>query len=195
MDINLDKNFWDNLWKNNMTGWDIGNVSSPLAAYFEQYNNYDAKILIPGCGNAYEAEHLASMGFQHITLLDISPEVVDRIAAKYKDNTAIQVLEGDFFTHQGQYDIIVEQTFFCAISPTLRSDYITHAHSLLRTNGKIVGLLFDKDFGSLLPPYGGSKEEYRQLFEKYFVIRTMEKCFNSINPRKETELFIILSKK
>jgi SAM-dependent methyltransferase len=195
MEIVLDKNFWDNLWKNKLTGWDVGGISTPLAAYFEQYEHKYAKILIPGCGNAYEAEHIAALGFTDITILDISPEVVSRLQEKFKDNPVVNVIEGDYFQHQGCYDIIVEQTFFCAINPELRGEYIDKAYSLLKDNGKIVGLLFEKDFGSPLPPYGGSEAEYRKLFSPNFVINVMEKCYNSITPRKDSELFIILTKK
>ncbi len=195
MEISLDKKFWDNLWKNKLTGWDIGSISTPLSAYFDQYTVKDAKILIPGCGNAYEAEHLLALGFSDITLLDIAPEVVIRLKEKFKTLETINVIEGDFFHHQGQYDILLEQTFFCALPPEQRHAYVSHAYNLLRDGGKIVGLLFDKDFDSPLPPYGGSENEYRKLFEKNFVIKNMEKCYNSITPRKNTELFIILTKK
>lgn len=195
MGVTLDKKFWDNLWKNKLTGWDVGGISTPLATYFEQYNQKDARILIPGCGNAYEAEPMAELGFTDITILDISPEVVSRLQKKFKGNPSVKVVEGDYFQHQGYYDVIVEQTFFCAINPELRDAYIKKAYSLLRENGKIVGLLFEKDFGSPLPPYGGSENEYRQLFGNNFVIKVMEKCYNSISPRKDSELFIILTKK
>ena len=51
----LDKNFWNDIYVKSKTGWDVGEITTPLKEYFEQLNNKKNKILIPGCGNAYEA--------------------------------------------------------------------------------------------------------------------------------------------
>jgi thiopurine S-methyltransferase len=67
-------------------------------------------------------------------------------------------------------------------------------YELLSKNGKLVGLLFDKNFESS-PPFGGNQKDYQTLFSNYFNLRTFEKCYNSILPRKNNELFIILEKK
>lgn len=42
--------------------------------------------------------------------------------------------------------VLMEQTFFCAINPSLRKDYVAKMHELLAPNGKLVGVLFDKEF-------------------------------------------------
>jgi methyl halide transferase len=56
--MNLDKDFWNNKYIENNTGWDLENVSPPIAAYFDQVENKALKILIPGAGNSHEAEYL-----------------------------------------------------------------------------------------------------------------------------------------
>ena len=160
----LDKNYWDSRYQNAQTGWDLGAASGPLQNYIDQLDNKDLRILIPGCGNAYEAEHLLNRGFKNITLIDISPSLV------------------------------MEQTFMCALDPSLRQAYAQKMHSLLDDNGKIAGLLFGVEFEKAGPPFGGSAEEYRQLFTPYFNIKTMEKAYNSVKPRQGNELFIILIK-
>ena len=38
-------------------------------------------------------------------------------------------------------------------------------------------------------------EDYQKLFDPYFYIRKMETAFNSIPPRANNELFVILEKK
>ena len=68
----FDQNFWNSRWENGETGWDIGEASSPIAEYFLQVEDKEIKILIPGCGNAHEAELLLEEGFTNITLLDIA---------------------------------------------------------------------------------------------------------------------------
>jgi hypothetical protein len=79
--------------------------------------------------------------------------------------------------------------FFCAIDPQLRKQYVEKLASLLSPKGRMAGVLFDfpLDAG---PPFGGSKEEYLTLFQKYFSVRKMEPCRNSIAPRAGRELFV-----
>lgn len=188
------KQYWDAKWLSNSIGWDIGYASPAICGYLDQYSNKNAAVLIPGCGNAYEAEYLVENGFTNITLIDISAEAVKNISHKFQYNSQVKVLSEDFFQHQGQYDLIIEQTFFCAILPNKRKEYTEKTASLLRENGKIIGLLFDKIFERQGPPFGGSTSEYKSIFSPFFKIKTMAKCYNSIAPREGSEVFIILNK-
>lgn len=63
---------------------------------------------------------------------------------------------------------------------------------LLRPNGKLVGVLFNRDFEGG-PPFGGNVAEYQQIFQKHFNSISMEACYNSIEPRKNSEVFIKVS--
>jgi len=190
----LDENYWNKRYLNQQTGWDIGFASTPLVAYAQQIQDKNIAILIPSCGNAYEAIFLAENGFKHITVLDIAPILVEVLQEKCKNYPQIQVLHQDFFLHSGNYDLILEQTFFCAISPTQRGNYAKKMYELLKNEGKLVGVLFDRDFENS-PPFGGNAEEYRHYFEPYFTFKVFEPCRNSIAPRAGSELFMILQKK
>lgn len=195
MEQQLNDTYWSNRYQNQQTGWDIGTASQPLKEYIQQYNNKNARILIPGCGNAYEAKFLIDEGFQSITLIDISKVLVEELQeqlAAYPQQ--VQIIHGDFFEHEGEYDLIIEQTFFCAIDPVLRKRYAEKMQELLAENGKLVGVLFNRNFEGG-PPFGGTKEEYISTFSPYFEIKTMDDCYNSIKPRANTELFIHLSPK
>ncbi|MBO6213601.1 methyltransferase domain-containing protein [Algoriella sp.] len=193
MEINAD--FWNDKYTNNETGWDLKSPSTPLKEYIDQIQNKNIKILIPGCGNAYEAEYLLEQGFTAITLVDISEVVVEKIKQKFKNNPNIKVIHQDFFELDGQFDLILEQTFFCALPPNLRQDYSIKINQLLAKEGKLVGVMFNRDFGNDFPPFGGNKTEYETYFNDYFDFKVMEKCYNSIPPRAENELFINLKKK
>ncbi|MCS7073932.1 MAG: TPMT family class I SAM-dependent methyltransferase, partial [Bacteroidia bacterium] len=114
METQLNQDYWNQRYLNQETGWDMGMPSPPLIAYLEQITNKDTKILIPGCGNAYEAEWLVNHHFTNVTVLDIAPEVVKRVTNKLK-NSKVRVVLEDFFEHTETYDLILEQTFFCAI--------------------------------------------------------------------------------
>ena len=186
--------FWNERWRKGQTGWDVGHASPSITAYMSQYANKHAAILIPGCGNAYEAAWFVDHGFTNITLLDIAPYAVEQIKKKFAGNKQVEVICGDFFEHDGQYDLMIEQTFFCAIPPERRRDYVAKAASLLRSDGRIIGVLFDRSF-EMGPPFGGSVSEYKSLFSPSFFIKKMEACYNSILPRSGSELFINLVRK
>ncbi len=189
------KKYWENNYKNNQIGWDIGYASPPITNYIDQLNNKDLSILIPGAGNAYEADYLFHNGFKNITVLDIAEQPLknlqDRIPSFPKEN----LIQGDFFSHIPTYDLIVEQTFYCAISPESRSKYADKTFELLNSGGKLVGLLFDFPLTEEGPPFGGSLHEYENTFSEKFHINVLESSFNSIKPRLGRELFIIFEKK
>jgi SAM-dependent methyltransferase len=190
----LDQEYWDIQYKTNATGWDIGKISPAIKEYIETLENKNTRILIPGCGNSYEAEYLLNLGFNNITVIDIAPTLIENLQEKFKNNPNIKIVLGDFFEHQGEYDLILEQTFFCALPPKMRKKYVSKMHQLLSNGGKLAGLLFNKSFESG-PPFGGSDAEYQQLFENYFEILQMDLCQNSIKPRANSELFIEFQKK
>jgi SAM-dependent methyltransferase len=187
----LDTTYWNNRYLAGQTGWDLGRVSPPLKAYIDQLTNKSVSILIPGGGNSYEALYLLEKGFTNITVIDLAPAVIESLRAKagMAYGKELKLITGDFFALEGQYDLILEQTFFCALDPSLRNDYVQQMKALLSGNGLLVGLLFNRDFDGG-PPFGGNITEYRQLFAADFSIYTMEPCYNSITPRAGTELFI-----
>lgn len=190
----LDENYWEERWINEKTNWDIGYSSPAIEEYILQYPNKEASILIPGCGNAYEVEFLWNRGFSNITVLDISTTAVQILRDKYQGKKGVTVICEDFFNHHGKYDLVIEQTFFCALHPDLRPQYVNKMHGLLNKGGRIIGVLFNRVFEKDGPPFGGSVLEYQNLFNNDFQIQKMEKCYNSIESRKGSEVFINLKK-
>ena len=197
----MSKTFWENRWLTAETGWDLGKPSPPIEAYAQQLSEAKktSKILIPGCGNGHEALFLLENGFSDVEMLDIAPTAVEnmrrRLDAAYPNwEEKLTLTNGDFFEHKGQYDLIFEQTFFCAIQPELRPNYVGQMVSLLKPKGNLVGVLFNRSFEGG-PPFGGSAEEYQTLFSPYFHLKTLAPCTNSIAPRLGSEVFIIFEKK
>ena len=191
----MDKSYWNGRYENNDTGWDIGIISPPLKEYINQLPNKQIAILIPGCGNAYEAEYLLQQGFTNITVIDIAPVAIEALRLKLNafEGNQLRIIEGDFFNLDESFDLIIEQTFFCALQPALRNIYADKMYSLLNKGGKLVGLLFNRSFDAG-PPFGGNKEEYLLLFGSKYITQLMEPCYNSIAPRAGSELFFILKK-
>lgn len=188
----LNADYWSSRYQSNEIGWDIGEISTPLKAYFDQLKDKSIRILIPGCGNAHEAKYLIQNEFTNISVLDYASEPLERLKCEIGENNCIHYYKEDFFEHQGEYDLIIEQTFFCAINPTERMLYAKKMKELLAPKGKLVGLLFNREFQGG-PPFGGNEIEYRSYFENVFDNIEIEPCYNSIKPRLNSELFIQFS--
>lgn len=192
------KAYWSQRYKEKSTGWDIGSPSTPLKAYIDQLSDKNCKILIPGAGNAYEAEYLFKQGFVNVFILDISEIPLQEFQQRNPEFPAEHLVCDDFFQHNGTYDLILEQTFFCSFPPLpeTRKQYAKHSSELLCKGGKLVGLWFDFPLTDDLEkrPFGGSKVEYLSYFEPYFTVKTFEKAHNSIPPRAGNELFGIFTK-
>lgn len=185
---------WEERYREENTGWDVGYPSDPLKEYFDQLQDKNLRILIPGCGNAHEAAYLYESGFQNIFLLDVAATPLRQFAKKHPNFPKKHLIQENFFEHQGEYDLIVEQTFFCAIPTNQRTAYAKKTAELLKANGKLVGLLFNIPLHEDHPPFGGNKTEYLDYFQPYFEIKTFEAAYNSIPPRAGNELFINLKK-
>ena len=193
--MGLSENAWDNRYLNNDIAWDLGEVSPPLKAYFDQLTNKEIKILIPGGGNSYEAAYLFEKGFENVWVVDLSKTAIANIQRSIPKFPPSQLIQGDFFDMEDSFDFIVEQTFFCAIDPSLRADYVVKMNSLLKPKGTLVGVLFNVPLNKEKPPFGGNKAAYMEQFKRFFEIQKMEACYNSFGNRKGRELFIILGKK
>jgi thiopurine S-methyltransferase len=189
----LSTEYWSERYKQNETAWDLGQISPPIKEYIDQLTNKELKILIPGCGLGHEGEYLFRIGFNNVFLLDLTAEPLLDFKKRNPEFPQKQLVIGDFFEHVGKYDLIIEQTLFCALNPSLRSQYAEKTAELLCENGKLVGLLFNRDFVGG-PPFGGNKEEYLGYFQNHFSTVEMNECKNSIAPRQGTELFINLVK-
>lgn len=195
MTLSLNEQYWSSRYNQNLIGWDVGKVTLPIKQFLDQVINKDLKILIPGAGNAHEAAYAFELGFKKTHILDISNIPLDTFIEMHPDFPIGQVHHINFFDHNEKYDLIIEQTFFCALPVGSRQDYVNKMYELLQPGGKLVGVLFNKEFGKDSPPFGGSLGEYGSYFSELFDIKTLEPCYNSIPARRDSELFIRLFKR
>ena len=195
MTMKLTSKYWEERYQQGEDKWDVGEISTPIKEYIDQITDKKIKILIPGAGNGYEFEYLINNGFKNSFVVDYAETPLENIKKRIPDLNEIQVINSDFFELEGKFDLIIEQTFFCALNPELREEYVRKMKSILNPKGKIAGLLFQFPLTTEGPPFGGSKEEYIALFQKDFNSITMETAHNSIAQRKNKELFVIFEKK
>lgn len=191
---NWDENYWQERWKEGQTGWDIGHASPALTDFAKGYDDKDIRILIPGCGNGYEAEELYKAGYKNTFVVDLANRAFESFKRRFPGFPDANMVLGDFFALDKSYDLILEQTFFCALDPSLRLAYAKKMSELLAPGGTLAGVLFDDLLFTDHPPFGGTKEEYLTYFSNIFEIKTFETARNSIAPRKGREFFIELKK-
>ena len=193
--MKLNKNYWEERYRENKLGWDIGAVSTPIKAYIDQLKDNSLKILIPGAGKGYEAQYAHQRGFRNTYVVDIASQPLKHIKLASPDFPSAHLLETDFFEiEESDFDLVLEQTFFCALTPELRMPYVEKMYEILKPGGILAGLFFDFPMTDSGPPFGGSIEEYQSLFQERFKIHKLERAYNSIPPRKGNELFFIFEK-
>ena len=131
----MTSNFWEQRYANNNTGWDLNTVSPPLKHYIDTLTNKSLFILIPGCGNAYEAEYLHNKGFENVFIVDLAEHPLLEFSKRVPDFPKSHILHLDFFNLTQKFNLIFEQTFFCALHPEQRLHYAHHTSKLLNSNG------------------------------------------------------------
>ena len=188
---------WQDHYDSNDLGWDLGQVAPPFVELWEKGKLPLCKVLVPGCGRGHEVIFLAENGFE-VTGIDFSEGAVTYLGnALKKRNLKGRVLHQDFFslddTHDGVYDLVIEQTFFCAISPRQRQDYVLKVSRMLKPGGMLVGLFYhtDKQGG---PPYNTTREDIETHFSENFEIQELDKTSLSSEQRKGKEWLGILKK-
>ena len=188
---------WQRHYEENDLGWDLGQVAPPFVKLWQEEKLPLGKVLVPGCGRGHEVVFLAENGFD-VTAIDFSSGAVTHLKnALKKRNLEGRILHQDFFSldesHEGVYDLVLEQTFFCAISPKQRRDYVLNISRILKPGGILVGLFYHTDEQGG-PPYNTTREDIEMHFSKNFEIQELDKTSLSAEQRKDKEWLGILKK-
>ncbi|HEX6735662.1 MAG TPA: methyltransferase domain-containing protein [Azonexus sp.] len=158
--------FWDKRFAEGVTPWDAGRVPAAFAAFVAS-QAHALNTLIPGCGSAWEAGHLASAGWP-VTALDFSPAAVDQ-ARQVLAGAPVELLCADFFTFAPahSYELIYERAFLCALPRKLWADWGRRVAELLPPGGLLAGYFFvcDQPKG---PPFGILPAELDALLSPHF---------------------------
>ena len=158
--------FWESRYRDHVTPWDAGKVPASLREYARSLSA-GARVLIPGCGSAYEAAFLSAKGCD-VLAIDFSPAAVEAAQKNLAAFGAIVRL-ADFFDFDfGQrYNVIYERAFLCALPRKMWSGYADRCADLLKPNGIIAGFFFFAD-SPKGPPFGTSQAELDTLLRPRF---------------------------
>ena len=189
---------WQRHYDENDLGWDLGEVAPPFVSLLESNTITPGKTLVPGCGRGHEVIFLAEHGFD-VTAVDYSKGAVNHLNSVIQERKlSSQILHLDFFTldstHDGLYDLLIEHTFFCAISPIQRPLYVSTVKRALKKGGMIAGLFYHtgQEGG---PPFNTTRDDIIKHFSDSFEIRELAQAKNSAEQRKDKEWLVILTKK
>ena len=192
--------FWNNKYINNEHGWDIGFPTPIFKNWSLEFNHpNNINICIPGCGYGHDAIYLSENGF-NVYAFDFSHKAIDHINKKANNNLKAECI--DFFhlddTYNDFFDYILEYTFYCAIDPQRRNNYINKCHQILKDKGKIIAIMLpvgDVEKENNQPPFPVSYLELKKKFSKKFNVLEIKKSNQSIEARKDIEFYAEYEKK
>lgn len=156
--------FWEKRFREGITPWDAGRVPARLTRFLAA--EPPARVLIPGCGSAYEVRAFVDAGWE-VTAIDYAPAAIERARIELGE-LAGHVRLADFFRFDVPLiDLIYERAFLCALPRHLWFDYAARVGELLRPGGRIAGFYF---FSNELrgPPFGLGAGQLPSLLEPAF---------------------------
>lgn len=158
--------FWETRYRDNVTPWDAGEVPPALREQATQWPR-GVRVLIPGCGSAYEAGWLAEQGF-NVLAIDFSLAAVEK-ARQVLGSRAGIVRQADFFGFDAgpPFDVIYERAFLCALPPKMWPRYPARCAQLLRPGGSIAGFFFFAETPKG-PPFGTTPAALQALLAAHF---------------------------
>ena len=146
-------------------------------------------VLVPGAGYGVDALAWARAGHR-VTAVDIAPLAVSGMLERAQDaGVELTALEADLFdlpsALRGTFDVVWEQTCFCAIRPTERAAYVDAMHGTLKPAGLFYGLFWNHGAPDG-PPWTISEQEVRDQFAAHFEILALDHVAASA-PRRSNE--------
>ncbi len=190
--------YWSQIYQQEIPRWDLGQPSPALLDMLPRLKLPKSRVLVLGCGLGHDAAFFAENGHV-VTAVDMSTEAIKGARAKYENRyPQITWLETDLFKmgheHHQAYDLVFEQTCYCAINPTLRDNLIMKWRQFLADQGHLLGVFFamEKKQG---PPFGGTEWELRERLKKHFQFIFWGRWDKSIDRRNGKEFLIYAVKK
>ena len=183
---------WNDRYLEDDIPWDQGAASQVALRALELAVGPPARVLVPGCGRAWEVEAIADRGY-HAVGLDVAPTALELAAARIGPRTDVELVAGDLLDPPaallGAFDAVVEHTCYCAVGPDHWAAYVAQTARLLRPGGAVAGAFLHFEGGG--PPWGTHPEELRGLFEPTFRLERLETWPEPFAPLGEPQLLVV----
>ena len=191
--------YWEQSYKSGDMAWDLGGPTPIFDDWIESQTD-SLSVCILGAGNGWDAINFADKG-HNVTAVDFAKSAIHNMhKSACERGLKLNLINSDIFDLNNlfshSFDIVLEYTCYCAISPHRRLEYVKMVNKILKPNGKLVAILFpvDKDVNDHGPPFGVDLNSTITLFSKYFTLDTKEIHELSIDQRRGREVFIIFNK-
>jgi SAM-dependent methyltransferase len=194
-----DAEFWERHYREGNLAWDLGAPAPPFVDLLgEGVPPAPGSMMVLGAGRGHDALLFARHGFR-VTALDFAESAVreTREAARLA-GLNVETAQYDFFAlppeYDASFDYVLEHTFFSAIDPGRREEYVRTVRRLLKPGGLLIALLYahGRPGG---PPFTTSEDEVRALFRRDFTIERLEVPARSVKPRQGKELLALMRPK
>lgn len=163
----LEKGGWEEAWASQTTPWEAARPS-PYLKHILSLKQFplNSKALIPGCGSGHDTLAFATSGLcSSVVGLDLSKTALTHATKIAGGNECVKLIQGDFFSHIGSYNLIWDYTFLAALPLSLRPQYAQHTYKLLSSmGGSLHMVLFPVDASIKTgPPFHMDPEEIDAL--------------------------------
>jgi len=159
--------FWDTRYRSGVTPWDARGVPPQLAAWLVEHAS-PQRVLVPGCGHAYEVTAFAERGHD-VLAIDFSDAALE--AARIALGPLVdRVRKEDFFHFDfTPFDLVYERAFLCALPRVTWPAWGQRIRELVRPGGALAGFFFFDD-NAKGPPFGIAPAALHALLEPAFAL-------------------------
>ena len=165
--------FWDERFAAGFTPWESRGVPPAFGRWLDEAGpGTGARVLVPGCGSAYEVAALAARGCDALAI-DYSAVAVERARAALGADLGRRVVLGDFFAFEeaAPFDWIYERAFLAALPPRLWAAWGERCARLLGPGGGLAGFFFVDAAAAEPrrgPPFAVTPAELHRLLDAAF---------------------------
>ena len=195
----LNSEYWENAYIEDRMGWDLGGPTPVFNDWIDKCNK-QLSICVLGAGNGWDAINFAERG-HIVTAVDFAPSAINNMKRIADDRgVKLNLLNLNIFNldnyYENFFDVVIEYTCFCAISPSNRDMYLNIVKNILNPFGEFVALLFPIDKNPDLngPPFGLNLEMTINHISNYLLLIYFENPELSIKPRLNREVFVKFKK-
>ena len=196
---NLTAQAWEKRYQDRGDRWNLGYPAPPFVSLLASSDApQPGKLAVLGCGKGHDAFFFAESGYE-VTGFDFAPSAISEATATARDKgISARFFQQDIFAldkeFTNSFDYVLEHTCFCAIDPSLRSQYVGVVKSLLRPGGKLIALFYTHNRPEG-PPFGVKPQEVLDYFAADFEPILFQKARDSIPRRQDNEHIAIFQLK